>query len=220
VAESAIANIAALAYRWGNLQAIRYDPARTDVFPPPYLVCLYYKTLYSGRSRLGSLPALFCGMADLSCEAIVGYLQKLPVIVLGEWREHDPPPLRFHPLGFCFPTTFTSALPPIAPADNRNFSFCAYTFFQESWGTPQQSVLSYLGLSYLFGEFHLAAIGGSRYTSNQLTARWTKRLGFREIGTVPNMLIDSATGDTTGAVISVLERAEFERRLGSILSEV
>lgn len=224
-----IAHVASLDFRWGQLQAIRFDASKTDLFPEKYLIHLYDLTRASGRSRLGSLPMLFCGMTDLSCEAIVAYLRTLPLIVLGEWRPYEEPAgdgsrvlstsFEFHPLGYCFLATLTSSRLS-TDTDPHNFAFGAYTFFQEAWGSSRQLVLTYLGIAALFSMFRLRVLGGSRYTSNQLTARWMRRFGFRDLAELPSFLLDSATGDTVPATFSILERVTFARLLGGILAEL
>lgn len=74
-------------YTWAGLSAVPYDRTRPDLFQPqPYLAHLWQQTRDSGRSSLGSLPALYCSMQDLSCDAICSYLHARLVLVLGEYR--------------------------------------------------------------------------------------------------------------------------------------
>lgn len=230
MAESSIQQLKSLDYRWGDCQAILYDRFNEDLFPQPYLSSLYYRCRRSGRAQNGILAPLFCGMTDISHDAIVGYLMARPLIILGEWRsqptllrdnlimETDPQRRSFEPLGFCFPVSFQPhPLPyPTAPRS----AFAAYAFFQSAWRTPQQQVLSHLGLAYLFAEFSLSAILGQRYSDNVLTARWLRQFGFRDVATVPQLIWNQATGLLEPCVVSILEREEFERTLGGVLSAV
>lgn len=230
-------------YQHGPCQAILYDRTRTGLFPgPSYLTTLYERCRLSGRRthdhELGILPSLFCGMKDLSCEAVVSYLGGLPVVVVGEWRQAwrsapdiESPgektyevntmiPLSFVPLGFCFPTGPVILARADRQQQNRNSLFAGYCFFEEAWRTPQQEVLMWLGLSYLFVEFRLAAIHGVRFADNFLTRRFASRFGFRDLGMIPNYLYRVETGDLAAAVVSSLDRGVFEERLRAVLANL
>jgi len=225
-------------YRWQDLQAIRYDPSRTDLFPgPSFLTTLWERCKGAGDGRLGPLgilPPLFCGVRDLSCENIISLLRRNPLFVLGEWRavvlktrsvgismaslEYLPPV--FHPLGFCFPTGDPILAAPDLQAANRNAIFAGYAFFDEAWRTRQQRVLTWLGIAALFGEFRAGAIHGVRFHDNHLTARWMRQYGFMDLGTVPQYLARHDSGDLTAGVVSTLARARFSGLLTEIMTQV
>ncbi len=199
------------------MQAIRYDP-NNPIFAQPFVAHLYERTRTSGRSKLGSLPVLFCGMANLGIDAICSYLTQRPICVVGEWRKWtytSPPPVRevgtpyFHDLGFCFP----SVNPLVTQASNvynpQNSCFAGYTMFQEAWGTPQQSICMYLGLAWLFHTFQLIAIHGQRYTDNVLTKRFTHTFGFKDCGTLPYCLLRGIDQPLVSMTASTLLRSDF-----------
>lgn len=237
-----LALMASACYQWGNCQAIRYDPTRTDIFPgPSFLVTLYERCRAAGGGKLGPLgtiPALFCNMRDVSCEAVVAYLQRVPIVVVGEWRQTwrsapDPNapgeevyqvnsmiPPKFHPLGFTFPTGDVMLASPALQSSNRNAAFCGYGFFEDSWRTPQQTVCMYLGLSFLFKEFRLAAIHGTRFADNHLTARWAGKFGFRDVGHLPTSMYRYTTGDLAAMAVSTLSRQTFSDLLRQVLREL
>jgi len=146
---------------------------------------------------------LFCGMRDLSLESVVGYLNSVKLVILGEWRPSAIAP-RFHPLGFCFLASLTEG-------KTASAGFGAYAFFEEAWRTPQQTVLTFLGISYLIYEGNLASLHGIRYSDNKLTARWMAKFGFRDLATVPNSILRSATGELTESVVSTLSRRTSRR---------
>jgi len=226
--EDPLSWIAANCYQFQGCAVLPYDRTRPEFFTPqPYLPHLWQKAKDSGRSRLGSLPNLFCGMADLTCDTVCAYLHNQGLLSLGEWRANPAPidpedPLPedfeaaiqpyFHTLGFCFPAVTTYSF-----NKTSNSMFVGYTFFQEAWRTPQQSVLGFLGLAYLFQEFRLANVHGVRYAGNRLTAKYASKLGFVDIGTIPNYLLDNATGSLTAATISTLPREVFVNRLRGVL---
>lgn len=250
-------------YRWGNLQAVRYDPSRTDLFPgPSFLVELWERCRAAGGGKigpLGILPALFCGVRDLGCENIVALLRKNPLFVLGEWRspplptscavcgkhiftsqvtgrtlhdsteadiDHDVVlPLQvlapqFHPLGFCFPVGDPLLAAPALQPANRNAIFAGYAFFDNAWRTRQQRVLTWLGITALFGEFRSAAVHGVRFHDNHLTARWMAQFGFSDVGTIPHYLYSHSSGDLTAGVVSTLTRAHFSMLLSEIMTQI
>lgn len=247
-----IAHLAAASFRWGPCQAILYDPTQTDIFPQPFLYTLYERTRLSGQRRpvpldltrrlgLGPLPTLFCGMTNLGPDAICAYLAQRAVCVVGEWRsdtttayvneiadptsptiKYIPGPERFHPLGYCFPSTQPALSPRSLTNQPSNSLFAGYILFSDCWGTPQQTVLMYLGLAWLFHTFSLAAMHGSRYRTNHLTARWTRKFGFRDCGVLPHCMTagDDPTGPLVPAVFSTLLREDLETRLRAILSQL
>lgn len=214
------------AYQVGGLQLIPYDSTREDIFPQPYLYGLYEKTRNSGRAKLGSLPALFCGMTNFGPDAICNYLLNNRVAVLGEWR-HAPLPLPgedplpnnfeelcqpyFHALGYVFPTVLLRS-----PNGLQNAGFAGYCFFEEAWRTKQQFILSYIGLAYLFHEFHLVRLNGVRYEDNKLTSRWMERFGFQDIAVIPNWMSKPGHEELVPGVFSTLTRYDFEEQLRQI----
>lgn len=203
-------------FRYGDVQAIRYDPAN-PIFVQPYIAKLYERTRTSGRSKLGSLPMLFCGMMNLSIDAISAYLSQRPICVVGEWRKWDwtsPPPVRevgtpyFHELGFCFPATMTKT-EASNPYNPQNSCMAGYTLFQDAWRTPQQTICMFLGLAWLFHTFQLVCIHGQRYSDNVLTARFTQKFGFKDCDTAPYMLLKEKDQPLVPMTLSVLLRSDF-----------
>lgn len=222
-------------FRWGNLAAILYDPRRADIFQQPYLFSLYERTRLSGqrhprpldlnnRATLGPLPALFCGMTNLGPDAITKYLAERAVCVVGEWRadpiNNDPGlllPAYFAPLGYCFPSTPPAVSPLSLTGQPSNSVFAGYTIFSEIWRQPQQQVLMYLGLAWLFHTFSLVALQGARYSTNYLTRRWTRQFGFRDCGELPYCMAGEPGGELVSGVFSTLLRTDFEERLRGVL---
>lgn len=205
--------LADLSYRWGDCQALAYDPVRTEIFPGLYLSNLWHDCRNSGRAKFGILEPLFCGMRDLSHDAICAYLHSRKLTILGEWRRRQDPTGIWHvdfiPLGFCFLST-------ACQGSTQNSAFGAYAFFEPAWRTPQQLVLTYLGIAYLFQEYKLVSLHGIRYSDNKLTQRWMEKFGFRDIGTIPNYMT-RPSGELASATISTLGREDFESRLGRVL---
>jgi hypothetical protein len=195
------------------------------------------------RATLGPLPTLFCGMTNLGPDSITKYLAERAVCVVGEWRgeksvkavvvDHpgDPVPCvefeetlagdeRFVSLGYCFPSTPPSTSPLSLTGIPSNSVFAGYTIFSEAWRTPQQTVLMYLGLAWLFHTFQLCALHGSRYSTNYLTARWTHQFGFKDVGELPFCMADEPGGALVSGIFSTLLRTDFEERLKEVLAKV
>jgi hypothetical protein len=221
--------IADHAYMFQGCQVLRYDPGRREIFGDEMLSHLYWQTRNNtSRTKLGALPALMCGMTDLSHDAIVSYFHQRGVVLMGEWRANPSPvdpenPLpdnleelthpQFHVLGYVFLSTNVT----YSTDRKANSVFGGYCFFREAYRTPQQTVLTHLGLSYLFHELSLVNLHGVRYADNKLTARLMEKFGFQDIGTIPNYMIQQSTGQLVDGVVSTLSRAEFENRLMTIL---
>lgn len=196
------------------------------------------------RASLGPLPTLFCGMTNLGPDAVCAYLAQRAVCVVGEWRpetykatisseggtirgdwqemsvRYDPESEKFHPLGYCFPSTTPTTSPLSLTGQPSNSVFAGYTIFSEAWRTPQQLVLMYLGLAWLFHTFSLAALHGSRLATNHLTARWTRQFGFRDRGELPACMMGEPGGALVVGVFSTLLREDFEARLREVLEKV
>lgn len=209
---SPLERIRDLSFRWGDCQAIQFDPARVDVFPGLYLSNLWHDCRNSGRAKLGILEPLFCGMARIDHDAIIAYLITRKLYILGEWRQRivkpdEPPRVDFIPLGFCFLTTGCRG-------KSGNSAFGAYAFFEPAWRTSQQTVLTYLGIAAMMMEESLLSLHGIRYSDNHLTARWMVRFGFVDCGIIPRYMIRYSTGELTDATISTLDRTVFESLLG------
>ena len=224
-------------FKWGNCQAILYDPTK-EMWKQPLLWSLYERTRLSGqrhpkpldlndRGSLGLLPTLFCGMPNLGPDAIMKYLSERAVCVVGEWRDHavnGDESLRsqaeLRPLGYCFPSTQVTVSPKSMTGIPSNSVFAGYTIFSEAWRTPQQRVLMYLGLAWLFHTFKLAALHGSRYETNHLTKRWTHQFGFRDCGTLPHCMMGESGGPLVPGVFSTCLRIDFEFILRNVLERV
>jgi RimJ/RimL family protein N-acetyltransferase len=198
-------------YKLDRFAVLKYDQSRPDVFPLPYLTKLYELTAQSGRhSPLGSLPDLFCGLSDLSHDWITAYLStKNPLLILGEWVT----PNEFTPWGYAFITTSIGH----ASAPKEKGIIAGYGFFSPFWGRPELELLSVLGLAYFFREFGLLAIHGSRYATNDRTARLMSRVGFHDDGLIPRWMLDQ--GKLVGMIPSTLLVEDFERVAEKFLND-
>ncbi len=186
-------------YRWGDLQAIRYDRTRADLFGDEYLAHLYHHCRASKRrSGNGVLDALFGGNPASDFNSIITYLAQRPVlIILGKWVDG-----KFEDLGFAF-STISMGL-----ANTEKSLIAGYTFQKEAWGTEDQQILTMLGLAYFFKEFDLQAIIGNRYTDNLLTANFMARFGFKECGEIPRFQLRGTK--LVPMVVSALLKEDFE----------
>lgn len=188
-------------YRIGDLQAIAYD-RNNPLFGETYLPDLYIG-LGAGRRPKWSrnnLRMLFCGFSDLSLPAIVAYLASQKLVIIGQWEEN-----RWRTGGICWPTAVMGS--------KEKSAFGGYGFLRWSWGTENQEWMGWLGLAYLFNETGggLVQLHGQRYESNQLTANFMERFGFKDIGVVPKLI---ARDDILeNGVISTVSRETFENKL-------
>jgi len=192
-------------YTLGNLQCIPYNPpdaAYASIFPDNYL-----SALYSRMKSAGILSRTFCGMTYLTHDAILSYLATRPVFAAIQWA---PDRRSFDTLGFGFIVTW-NGVPPPAPGPRS--AFAAYAMFPEAWGTPEAEMLGMLGLARMFYVYKLQDVFGQRYARNALTARFMARYGFRDIGTVPDFLLDKRDGALvmSDGVISRLTQPDFVR---------
>ena len=201
-------------YHIGNLQALPYDRRRPDLFPDNLLY-----TLYARAKSAHTLRTLFCGMSDLSSDAICSYLASKPVLLLVQW---DDPREQFQIAGFAFIVTWVGVPP---PAPEPRSAFAAYMFFPEWYGNPDAQTLAMLGMARWFKSYKLTSLFGTRYASNGLTARFMGQFGFRDIATLPGFLIDMQPNgkvEMADGIVSRLTREDFisyvEKRLIAMLS--
>jgi RimJ/RimL family protein N-acetyltransferase len=188
-------------YRVGDFAAIRYDKARTDIFPEGWIGEVYFRLkggMYNRKSKTDSiLEKTFCGMTQLDYDSIVRYLSTLQIIAVGKWVDGS-----FLHYGFTFITITTGN------ATDR-MGFVGYAFYPDAWGCPETELMTMLALCYLFHEFKFSCIHGIRYPENQLTARFMRRFGFKDDGIVPKYMLK---GDKlVSAVVSSCLREDFER---------
>lgn len=198
-------------YRIGNCQVLLYDRRRTT-FPEGYLSQLYQLCKLSGhRNKMGILPTLFCGMADLSHDAITCYLANRPVLVPVLWSS----PTQFLAAGIAFPTT----VPVMGlPTSQDKAIFAGYGMFKGVWGTPEAEILGMLGLAYFFLSYDVTAIHGLRYADNALTARFTHQFGFKDNGSIPRYMLRN--GELVTGISSTLLIEDFEQYVERKLVEL
>ena len=185
-------------YRLGDLQAIRYDKARTDLFPSGYLGHLFALCKDSRRrSGNGILDTLFCGNPPSDFDSIVSYLAARPVIIMGKWCDE-----KFVEYGFAFPVIT------IGRQGTEKAIFAGFAFLKHAWGTEEQTILAMLGLAYLFQEFDLQGVHGTRFVENVLATKFMAQFGMKVVGEVPAYQLK---GDKlVPGVVSSLLRSDFE----------
>ena len=196
-------------YRIGDAQAILYDKQRTAIFPPGYIGSLYWRMqgeMYSRRDGDGMLRMAFPGFSDLSWDAITLFLLQRPLVVMGVWNGDT-----FETAGIGYPVIT------VGHGETEKMCFAGYLFFREWWGTTEAEGLAMLGLCLMFKEWSLSAIHGTRFPENHLTARFMRRFGFRDIGTISKYMLSN--GKLVPAVVSTLTKEDFCAYLERAVSE-
>jgi hypothetical protein len=196
------------AYRWGDLQCIRYDKTNKELFSDDYLGTLYNRCRESRRrSGNGILDQLFGGNPASDFPSIVTYLAQRPVLlILGKWVDG-----KFHELGFAFPTVS------LGTQSTEKSLVAGYGFFKDAWSTEDQRIVTILGLAYFFKEFELKAIIGNRHKENVLTAKFMAKFGFKDCGEIPCFQLQGTK--LVPLVISALLREDFEEHVKQFLIE-
>ena len=191
-------------YRIGDCQAIGYDAreAKLSALPPDYLHYLWEKMQGDRFNRRGDgngyLKTLFCGMTDLSYPTMISYLGTRPLIIVGVWHDEET----FEEAGIGFPTV-------ISTGKNGNSCFYGYGIFPSFWGDSRAETLGMLGLALTFHGLNYSILRGLRYSTNDLTRRWSSRFGFRDLCTLDMYMLQG--GDLVSAVASELRREDFEK---------
>jgi RimJ/RimL family protein N-acetyltransferase len=196
-------------YRIGDAQAILYDRTRTAIFPPGYIGQLYWKmqgSMYSNRDGDGMLRMAFPGFSDFSWDAITLFLLQRPLVVMGIWNGD-----KFEAAGIGYPVIS------VGHGETEKMCFAGYLMFREWWGSVEAEGLAMLGLCLMFKEWNLSAIHGTRFPANHLTARFMRKFGFRDIGTIDKYML--CNGKLVPAVVSTLLREDFEQYLEQAVGE-
>lgn len=208
-------------YRLGNCSLKVYnrrDPAFTKHFTSLPLH-LYLK---SQASSPHFLRDTFCGMRDLSSDAICSYLaSRAPLILMCVdrpiIREGDP---EFSIAGYAFPTVWCGSTPSATAANTTlhphgRAALMGYAVFREFWGKPEATVLGMLSAAYFFASFGLTALHGQRYSHNDVSSRWLARYGGRSVGPIPRFLLLGE--ELIDMYIDTILREDFEVYVNQLL---
>jgi hypothetical protein len=212
-------------YRVGNCFVRVYDRRRPDIWGDHFLRSLYDRCK---ESRI--LRELFCGMVDLSADAICAYLHTLsPLLIMcvdpvdPDGVEGVPPNPNLLPsiAGFAFPTLkLGGQLRPNPtggdPLPSEAAMILGYGYFRSFWGTPESVVLGMLTLAYFFENYNLTAVHGQSYPWNRLTAKFTSQFGVKPVGSIPRFL-QTAEGKLVDCNLSTLLREDFEKYVHGVI---
>ena len=198
-------------YRIGDGQALDFKMNRA-MFPENYLATVYERLkgdMFSSKrpNGTGVLEMTFCGMQDLSFDAIVPYLASVPLAIMGVWNGDT-----FHDAGFIFPVSFSKGA-----AVGQRSTMAGYAFFREFWGSEYSEALAMLGIALIFSELSVEVIHGMRYRQNDSTMEFLKRFGFRDVGVHPLWML--RRGKLVDGVSSYCLRKDFESYVEQALVE-
>lgn len=232
-----IARLASEDFTIGPCGVVPYVRTNLALFGNDILSRLYDLCVLSRPSHpYGILPDAMCGCVDLSRDAILAYwyTRRISLVVLTRslypemfpesspcWDNRALLADGSEIIGFTYLTNIIGT-----PANFLNqtkeaqmkgprAAVAAYVFFRPWWGTAEQDVDMMLGLAYLFHTYNLKAIHGQRYTRNALTANYTGKFGFRDMGTIPYFLLDRRDGKDYGeaqlvpCTVTTLTRDDF-----------
>lgn len=188
-------------WRIANCFVRVYDRKQVDVYGDNFLHYLYQQTVDSGPNVLSTT---FCGVRDLTADAICAYLHtRQPLLLLCMDSDNDP--ARFDAVGYLFPTVWFGI-----KGETERSGLIGYCFFHSVWGTPQASVLGMLALAYMFLNYDLVAIHGQSAVWNQLSHKFVEQFGVRETGILPRTLPRS-DGQLEDCRWSTVLREDFEK---------
>lgn len=231
-------------YTLTGCSILPYDCRDSSTFGRHLLPQLYDLCLASRPNHpSGILPETFCGMLNLSADAICSYLATRPLLLLtaqhipnredvsDRYRLLDGPFIA----GFSFITAFIGTpvagapnLPPSGPQPiGPRSAVGACCFFRPYWGAQSAKTLLMLTLAYWFNTYHLSSIHAQRYTRNHLIASFLAPFGFKDTGTVPEFLADRDGSEPSSPIalssctVSTLTRSDLvsyiERQLPALL---
>lgn len=196
----------------GNCCVRVYDRRQPEFWGVHFL-----ESLYDQCASSNVLFDLFCGMIDLSSDAICSYLHtRSPLLVMcvdSEDPQHDRNTV-FTTAGFAFPTINIGGFPILDPRTNaavksESAMVLGYGYLKPWWGTKESVMLGMLTLAYFFENHNLTAVHGQSYPWNGLTAKFTSQFGVKPTGTLPRFL-QTAEGKLVDCNLSTLLREDFE----------
>ena len=184
-------------YRFGNCSVRVYDKFANA----PSLSYLYDRCLLSAPNRtFGVLPESFCGMTDLSRDAVCAYLHgRIPLLLMIAGNDV---------IGFSFPTIWAGVKQGTISPDPGRSMFMGYVIFRPYWSQPESVVAMMLTGIYYFHTYNLLSIHGQRYPWNHLTAKFLKQFGVRDTGIIPDFILSG--NRLVDCITSSLSRADFE----------
>jgi hypothetical protein len=209
-------------FRFGNCFVRTYDHKDVATFGPNFLYEeLYTACLAAAPSRpFGVLPEAFCGMQDLSADAICSYLHtRQPLLLMCTDTPTTPVDGSFDVIGFSFPTIWAG--PPLGSLDpdpGRSM-FKGYVQFRSAYRTPESVVCMMLSGIYFFHTYNLLTIQGQSYPHNHLTRKFLAQFGTKTIGNIPKFILhDGPQGKVmVDSVQSCLYREDFEEYCRGVL---
>lgn len=200
---STLSPFQSMGWRMGSVFVRTYDRKDTAVFGTNFLHYLYEQTALSGSHVLQSA---FCGMRDLTSDAICAYLHtRSPLLLMCMDDENESMP--FHILGYSYPTVHFGV-----KGETERSMLLGYCYLRQAWGTPEATVAGMLAAAYMFLTYDLVAIHGQSYTWNQLTHRFAAQYGAHETGLLPRTLPKSGSdGSLSDCTWSTVLREDFEK---------
>lgn len=203
-------------WRFGNCTVRVYDRRKPEIWGIHFL-----EQLYDQCREYRILSDMFCGMIDLSSDAICSYLHtRVPLLIMCVDADSGNPGGPFTTAGFAFPTISIGGFPIPNPVGANLRSEAAivagYGYFRPYWGTPESVVLGMLTLAYFFENHNLTAIHGQSYPYNALTAKFTAQFGVKETGNVPRFL-QTQEGKLVNCRLSTVLREDFENYVRDVI---
>lgn len=210
-------------WRIGNCSVRVYDRRKPELWGVHFLEGLYDQCVASNV-----LYDLFCGMIDLSSDAICSYLHtRSPLLVMCVDSE-DPQHIGnnvFTTAGFAFPTINIGGFlmpnpePNGKPLSSESAMVLGYGYLKPWWGTKESVILGMLTLAYFFENHNLTAVHGQSYPWNGLTAKFTSQFGVKPSGTLPRFL-QTAEGKLVDCNLSTLLREDFEEYVNTTIRKL
>src|SRR5208282_331893 len=193
-------------YRFGSCSIRLYDP---NSAPDDFLIQLY-------RAAKPRIHSTFCGMTDTSAAAITAYLStRSPLLLM--CVDNDQLAGGYEIIGFAYTTLIVGPkIGTVNPDPGRSALF-GYAYFRPWYGKPEITVTMMLAGIYLFHELGLVTLQGQSLPSNQLTRRFLRQFGTRDVGILPKFLLYN--GQLVDSHLSCLFRADFEAYVECVLNE-
>ena len=177
-------------YGLPHLQVVPYMPG-TPVFRDGMLPYLYTCTKEEGK-----IKDVFCG-DFLGMDSFVTFFDKRKTMqVLAEVEENK----NLKPVGYSWVDSPRGV-------DGARAAFCGFCFFNNASKRSSARDLARLAVAYALIDLKIDVLHGVQVESNLAARNFSRRLGFREVATVP--FYHSVDGQLVGARVMTLEKKDF-----------
>lgn len=181
----------------GNLAIVPYSP-RSGVLRENDLLALYDRL-----KQEDLFPVVFHENPELTpIEFLNFFANPRNLLIMYAVKEQE----NFEPAGLAWLSEVTNCQDTLTRATG------SFVFFKKYQSQQYTGPLAHRTLDYWFNQLHIDTIIGLTPENNRLASTFIKRVGFREIGRVPQFT--TLFGTVTGAIVTCMTATDWRQKGG------